>query len=320
MFQVLLPNHEAHILPTILMLVRALEAQGVPCRPSPLRKKPFRALAKLVWLLKIKRLPVSLQTDEPFFSQLNHAWPAAFFPYALRHPLVTYSFDLWPALWDDWQQVFEYVRPKTAFISAKGPLAEMQKRVPGIDFRWLPEAVDPAGFDPSLSLAARPIDVLEMGRTFSAFHERIRGPLASGRKVHQFPVPGLIAPTPYQEVVSTYGRAKMTVVFPRAISHPEQAQGVETSTFRYFECMASKTLMFGHCPQELMEIFGYNPVVEANLQNPAEQLLRDILPRIPDFQALVDRNHAALCSTWTVHHQARAIRAALDELSGPMPK
>jgi hypothetical protein len=313
-FQVLLPTHEPHILPTILMLVKALEAQGVPCKPSPLRRKPFRALAKLAWLLKVRRLPASLQTSEPIFSQLNHAWPAAFFPYALRHPLVTYSFDLWPALWDEWQQVFEYVRPQIAFISAKGPLAEMAKRIPGIDFRWLPEAVEPEGFDPCLPLTARPIDVLEMGRTFHAFHERIREPLAAAQKLHQFPIPGLIAPTPYQEVVATLGRAKMTVVFPRATSHPEQAQGVETSTFRFFECMASKTLMLGHCPQELFEIFGYNPVVEANLDNPAEQLLQDILPHIANFQALVDRNHAALCSTWTVHHQARVIRQALDEM------
>lgn len=313
MFQLLLPTHEPHIRPTILMLVRALEQVGVPCRESCLKWRPCRALAKTAGVIGSK-VGGTNENNEPFFAHLNHPWKNAFFPYRLFHPLVSYSFDLWPDTWDSWEKVFQYNRPRIAFVSAKVPMEEMKRRVPDTDFRWLPEAVDPIEFNHSLPLVSRPIDVLEVGRTFRSFHERIREPLALARKVHQFPVSGLIAPTPYREVVSTYGRAKTTVVFPRVTSHPEQAQDVETSTFRFFECMASKTLMFGHCPQELMEIFGYNPVVEANLVNPAEQLLRDILPRISDFQTLVDRNHAAVCSTWNVHHQASVIRSALDEL------
>lgn len=312
MFQVLLPSHEPHILPTVRMLVRALEGEGVPCLTSSLQKKPLRALAKVFYLLKIRQLPFR-NKKQPCFAQLNHAWPSAFFPYLLRHPLVTYSFDLWPDVWDKWQHVFEYVRPKVAFISAKEPMAEMKRRIPEIDFRWLPEAVAPDCFDPGLPLINRPIDVLEMGRPFLAFHERIRPLLESARVKHLFPVAGLVAPTPYAEVLANYSNAKICIVFPRAISHPEQARGVETSTFRYFECMASKTLMLGRCPAELKEILGYNPVIEANMEKPAEQILCELLPRISDFQSLVDRNYMAISSTWTVHHQAKIIRAAMDE-------
>lgn len=313
MFQVLLPSHEPHILPTIRMLVRALEDEGVPCQTSPLQKKSLRALAKFVYLLKIRQFPFQSKKP-PFFAQLNHAWPSAFFPYLLRNPLVSYSFDLWPGVWDEWQKVFEYVRPRIAFISAKGPMAEMQRRVPGIDFRWLPEAIDPDCFDPSLPLINRPIDVLEMGRPFHAFHECIRAPLELAGVKHRFPIAGLVAPTPYAEVRANYGKAKICVVFPRAVSHPDQAQGVETSTFRYFECMASKTLMLGHCPAELKEILGYNPVIEANLEKPAEQILCELLPRITEFQALVDQNCTVISSTWTVHHQARIIKSAMGEI------
>ena len=313
MFQVLLSAHEPHILPTIRMLVRALELQGVPCRTSPRHKKFFRILARLTALSKIKRIP-GFRTREPVFVQINNAWPRDLFPYFLRHPLVTYSFDLWPHLWDRWQEVFEYSRPRIAFISAKVPLEEMKRRVPGIDFRWLPEAVDPDGFDASLPLVSRPVDILEVGRAYAAFHEKLRPTLAASKVNHRFPPTGRAAPVPYEEVVLDYSRAKVCVVFPRSVSHPEQARGTETTTFRYFECMASKTLMIGHCPAELKELFGYSPVIEADFENPAAQILNDILPRIGEHQAFVDRNHAALCATWTVHHQARVIRSAMDEL------
>ena len=318
MFQVFLPSIEPHIRPTILMLVRALEREGVPCRDSPLRLKPIRAIAKLVGLTGLRRLPF-LTSTEPVFAHLYHPWRNAFYPYVLRHPLVTCSFDLWPYTWDDWQRVFELNRPRIAFISAKVPMAEMQRRVPGVDFRWLPEAVDPAGFDASLPLVERPVDVFEIGRPFPSFHERIREPLAAAGFCHEYPQAAQPGGIPYEEVVKTYARSKVVVCFPRSMTHPQQARGVETTTFRYFECMSSKTLMIGHCPAELIEIMGYNPVIEANLDAPGEQLVKHLLPQINNYQSLVDRNYNALRQTWTVAHQAAKIRAALEE-AGPMYK
>lgn len=312
MFQVLLPSHEPHIRPTILMLVRALEREGVECRPSPLGWKTARALAKLVSLMGVRNLPF-LPSSGPVFTQLNHPWRNAFYPYVFRHPLVTYSFDLWPDTWNDWQRVYELNRPRIAFISAKVPMAEMQRRVPGVDFRWLPEAVDPACFDPSLPLLLRPIDVLEIGRPFEAYHERIREPLAQAGYCHQHPTPAHVGGVPHADVVKAYSQSKIVVCFPRSITHPHLAGEVETSTFRYFECMSSKALMIGHCPQELIDILGFNPVVEANLDMPAKQLIKDMLPHIGDYQALIDRNYEALCQTWTVEHQAVRIRMALKQ-------
>jgi len=315
MRQILLPSHEPHIRPTILMLVRALESVGVPCSDSPLRKKPIRALAKMAGLMGVRRLPF-LPSAEPVFAHLNHPWLNAFYPYVLRHALVSYSFDLWPNTWDDWQRVYELNRPRIAFISAKVPMAEMRRRVQGVDFRWLPEAVDPTAFDASLPLVERPVDVFEIGRPFPSFHERIREPLAAAGFRHEYPQSACPGGMPYEEVVKTYARSKIVLCFPRSMTHPHQAQGVETTTFRYFECMASKTLMIGHCPSELMEILGFNPVIEANMDNPGQQLVREILPRIENYQELVERNHAAMTSCWTVNDQACCIRAAMDELSG----
>ena len=295
------------------MLVKALEKEGVKCRRSPLRLKLFRGVAKLVSMMKFRRLPF-LGQGAPVFVHLNHPWRNAFYPYVLRHPLVTFSFDLWPETWDKWQKVFELNRPRIAFISARLPMSEMQKRVPGVDFRWLPEAVDPEGFDASMPLYQRPVDVYEIGRAHRLCHQNLKEGLAAAGVRHVYPQSSATGVIPYAEVVRGYAKSKIVICFPRSITHPEKAGRVETTTFRYFECMASKALMIGHCPSELKDIFGFNPVIEADLKNPAEQILNEILPRIGEYQTFVDRNHAALCSTWTVHHQARVVHSALKEI------
>jgi hypothetical protein len=55
----------------------------------------------------------------------------------------------------------------------------------------------------------------------------------------------------------------------------------------------------------------YNPVVEADINHPEQQLIEEILPQIDRYQVFVDRNYEQLCGVWTVGHQAKAIASAL---------
>ena len=56
-----------------------------------------------------------------------------------------------------------------------------------------------------------------------------------------------------------------------------------------------------HAPEELVEMFAYNPIIEADLERPFEQLY-DILQSIDDYQGFVNRNHDRLLEvgTWDV--------------------
>jgi hypothetical protein len=312
MYQVLLHTHEAYILPTVLMLARALERKGVPLVRSPLHWRPARAAAKIVGGFNIRRLPI-VRRQEPVFCQLDHAEKNAFYPYVLRHPLVTYTFDCWPFIYDEWQKVFELNKPKIAFISAQKSVEEMRRRVTGVDFRWLPEAGDPASFDGSACLAHRPIDVLELGRSYPVYHDGISNPLAVAGYYHRFPSPGNPVSLTYEKAIAAFAASKIVVCFPKSITDPARAGNVETTTFRYFESIFSKCLIIGHCPAELIEVMGYNPVIEADLNRPADQLIAEVLPRIQDYQSLVERNYQTLASKWTVEHQAAKIVAALSE-------
>jgi hypothetical protein len=94
-----------------------------------------------------------------------------------------------------------------------------------------------------------------------------------------------------EQLYSAMGEAKVTIALPRNMTQPEIAGGVETLTQRYWENMLSRMVMVGHAPKELIDLIGYNPVIEMDMERPEQQIL-DILAHIEDYQELVDKNRA----------------------------
>lgn len=97
--------------------------------------------------------------------------------------------------------------------------------------------------------------------------------------------------------------AKLTIIFPRSVTEPEMAQGIETLTQRYWECMLSRILMVGHAPKELTDYVCYNPVIELDMEHDLEHI-NSILADIsnPIYQELVDRNRdtALKLGSWDI--------------------
>ena len=54
--------------------------------------------------------------------------------------------------------------------------------------------------------------------------------------------------------------------------------------------MLSRNLIIGRAPQELIDLIGYNPVINVDWSNPEQQLLH-VLERINDYQSFVDKNY-----------------------------
>src|SRR6266404_2879450 len=256
MLQVLLPSHERHVLVPVESLMRALERQKVRMSISPLGKRTWRGAAKLMGWFRIRRLPIGRRSDAAFF-HVNHPWVNALYPYCLTNICVTYSFDCRPAQYTAWQEFFEKNRVRIAFISARQSVEQMARRCATTVFRWLPEAVDPAGYFSDIPLVERPIDVLELGRRFERYHDCIKERLRSTGSTHIYPEQnrGMIF-SGNDAVRASFGTAKISLCFPQSVTHPERAGNVETATFRYFESVASKCLVVGHCPQELRDLFG----------------------------------------------------------------
>jgi hypothetical protein len=195
----------------------------------------------------------------------------------------------------------------------------MKKRLPTMRFEWLPEAVDPAEFSFEKPLAERRLDVLELGRRSPHYHAAIRNALRKEQRTHVFEQDGtLLFPLPKRAaMLETYADSKITICFPCSITHPARSGTTETATARYFEAMASKALIVGHCPAELKDLFGYDPVISVNWDNPARQLCNELLPRIANYQDLVERNYQKLLQVGTFRLRARRIIEVLSHLESP---
>jgi hypothetical protein len=78
--------------------------------------------------------------------------------------------------------------------------------------------------------------------------------------------------------------------------------------------MAAGCLILGHAPAEMIEFFGYNPVIEADPVRPAEQL-SSILAHLDEHQDLVDRNREAVVRMGDWQERAKEIVATSQRIA-----
>ena len=295
----------------ILSMQRALESAGVPAvynAASRPMKLVARALARAGMMRRIADL-----SGTAYFVPIMLLSEARLFPKCYFAETIVYAFDCWPALYGRWEKFFRRHRMRIAFFSARDSAEHFRKRIPNMESIWLPEAVEPANYRGDKPLAQRGIDVLELGRRSDAFHDRIVAPLAKAGRVHKFQAaPGQIIFATREELVDGFGDAKISVCFPSSMTHPQRSGSVETVTHRYFESMASRCIIVGHCPRELEELFGYNPVVEADMGDSAAQI-QSILDDVNAHAALVERNHARLLEVGTWDARVATLLAHLRE-------
>ena len=100
------------------------------------------------------------------------------------------------------------------------------------------------------------------------------------------------------------------VCVPQSVSHPEIAGSTETMSLRYLEVIASGAIPLGRCPQEMHDLFGYNPVVEIDEADPEGQLDR-LLARIDELTGLRERNLETLLRIATWERRAHDIVEAI---------
>ena len=185
-----------------------------------------------------------------------------------------------------------------AFFTQKQVAEYVTSKIPGIKCVHLPEGLEQNGYSKGLSLKERNIDLLEMGRLYPKLHfELLR--IQDLSLIHLYQKgPELLFPT-FEDLSKALSDTKISFCFPRCDTHIEHAGSVETLTQRYWECMYSRTLILGRAPKELVDLLGYNPVIDINWDNVGLQIL-GILGNIEKYQPLVDRNYeyAVEFATW----------------------
>lgn len=214
---------------------------------------------------------------------------------------VTFQFDTFPDcvgyevipfLWDTWESYhplivdwFRKYHVQTAIFCASQAADMLRECLPEVHLLSITEGVDTSLYAPGKLLSDRSIDLLEYGRPSTTY---CNIQLAS-EYVHlksQAGVPMFNSDLSFHQALED---AKVTIALPQSLTHPERAEHIETLTQRYWECMLSGIVMVGHAPQDLVNLIGYNPVIELDLESPSKQV-QHIISHIDDYQDIVLKN------------------------------
>ncbi len=297
-------------MPWYRQIEKAFLAEGLPAKSLPVsvfQERIGRVLAKMRLL---RALPLTCK--KTYIVPIMDVAEFRFFPVCFRNEIVPICFDCWPYRWPRWQKMLNRHRIRDVFFTSQIARDEFASRNEHIRFHWLPEATDTSNWCPKKPLVQRSIDVLELGRKYDAYHSQIVRPLLETKHKHLYQPDSTTTIFAANELAAGYGDSKISICFPKSVTHPELAGPVETVTQRYFESMASRCLIVGSCPSELRELFGYDPVVGVRRDNPMGQLLQ-ILESIGDYQELVDRNFEAVCKSGSWTNRAKSVLETLSK-------
>jgi hypothetical protein len=203
-----------------------------------------------------------------------------------------YFFDIWPNRYKQMEKFLKRSNIKNTFFSSK-QTASFFKELGFQNVYWIPEAIIPTNYL-FFDYSKKDIDVLELGRKHQYFHNKIT-PLLSEKKYSHFyeKKPGEIIFPDKQDFIRGLARTKISICFPKSITHPESAEGVETMTVRYLQSMASKCLVVGKLPAEMKELFNYSPIIEINLDNADEEIVK-ILNNYESYIPLIEQNYTTV--------------------------
>lgn len=221
------------------------------------------------------------------------------FPQCLLSETIAYCFDCWPSAYERWAQFFRATQMKVAFFSARQSAEWMANAIPGLEAIWMPEAIELAGYATPIPFEQRAIDVLELGRRWDTYHDRVVEHCAQRGYVHRYErTKGELVFADDAAFREGLVNTRISICFPSSLTHPERSGDVETMTLRYLESIASRSVIIGSCPQELKDLFGYNPLIEYDQSDACGQI-DTILRSINEYDALVDRNYERLLEVGT---------------------
>ena len=280
--------------------VETLKATGVPSKQEiniTYKYKLSSILNRAIRLLYTLRLYKKSKNSALIVTSRGKDLLSNSTPYYLKYEIIPMLWDVWPYSWNHIEKTIKLLKIKTVLVTVKS-YADKLKSEYGINAIWVPEGIETKKYHKGNILSERDYDICELGRQYKPYHKIIQNLHKKGcingflrtiyndnGKVLKF------AFDTNDEMYEKLPQTKIMVNFPKSVTHPEEAGSVETLTQRYWEAMLCRCLIIGKAPKELIELAGYNPVIEVDW-NHAEKQLTDIISHIEDYQELVDKNYA----------------------------
>ncbi len=237
-------------------------------------------------------------------------------PYAMNSEIIPMLWDSWPRGWNKQMHAMRCMNCKVCLISCRQSAEQLEKSLPGIKAIWVPEGIETTQYKEGRLLRERTISVCELGRNLKTYHERLLKLEEDGKIDKLLYNRGHWLEKAFEtneDMFNKLPEVKILISFPRCDTHPIESGGLETLTQRYWEAMLCRCIIVGRAPKELIDLIGYDPVVNADLEHPEEQI-PDILNNIDDYQKLVDRNLETARKFASWHSRMPFIKKALADL------
>jgi hypothetical protein len=214
-----------------------------------------------------------------------------FFPYFhyKAHLKVLWMYDAWEPLFDHIEKTIRQYKINIVFTASKQSAEYFNTlNIPDFVSHWIPEAVDSSQYH-FVDYQNRTTDVLQLGRRWNKYHKTIL-PIEEKFTYKYEKVRGQIIFKTREDFLFGLANSKISICVPSTITHPEISGSVSTITNRYLQSMASRCLILGKLPSDMLDVFDYNPIIEIDENNPVQQI-ETILNNFEQYIPLIEKNY-----------------------------
>ena len=237
-----------------------------------------------------------------FFGKLSFESPLIFLngDWKLNVPYIFYqskikilwTYDLWEPLYAHYEEMIVRFKINILFSSNKKSVDHFNSRqIDGLICCWIPEGVNTCHYQSDIPISKRKIDVMQFGRKWDDYHERIKDELNANKVTHLYEEKkGDIIFQSEKLFLEGLGNTKISICIPSNITHPERSGSISTVTNRYLQSFSSKNIVLGIEPDEMKFLFNYTPIIPIDFENPVDQIL-NILSNTEYYNEMVERNY-----------------------------
>ena len=199
------------------------------------------------------------------------------------------------------------------FVTYVQSQERLSKMYPDRDWIYIAEAL-PSDIYPAKPYQEREWDVITFGRKYMVHHVALKDGNADGRIKYLFRDDGTLMGETHEDLLNFLANTRISVCAPRNPGD-DSSGGVQAMTMRYLQSMACKCLVIGRTPPDMIDLFGYNPVIEADLNDAAGQI-HQILDNWDDYVPLIEKNYETLMNQHQWKHRVVQISTILREKYG----
>lgn len=257
---------------------------------SGVRSIQARVLRQLLKFIPPIQLPIKKHKNYVVIGyQKEKFFPFFHFKADLK---VLWMYDAWEPLFDEIEKTIRAYKINLVFTASKQSADYFNTlNIPNFKSQWIPEGIDVAQYQ-FIPYQERTTDVLQLGRKWNEYHEKIKTIESNLVYLYEKKVGQIIFPT-REEFLFGLANSKISICVPSDITHPNITGCISTITNRYLQSMASRCLILGKLPHDMLHLFDYNPIVEIDEENPVAQI-ESILANFDTYIPLIEKNYEAV--------------------------